>query len=339
MKTLSLEVPHTEEWELYHNSFSICSKKVRVCMEELGLPYRGHHVHLIETGRYESVSQEYLRVNPKGTVPMLVHHGQRVFESHVQIAYAARHVTGAREGLSPSNPSDEETEHAWVDRASIVGDRPVSPADTAARAGNCVAVLTVPLFATMVRYIPYREIAKGLLTHPNKERPLLFLTLRLFSVKRLHWLVPAMRVIRRARRDLERHLDALSAQLSSHGGSWICGSQFTLADVSWVVLLDRLVEADWDEYLWGNGRRPVVAAYWVRLRERPSVQRQIDATRCEITRAGMSDLKQAKRVHPSLKKALEGRERNEEPRATMASVGPRERESVTNGKGSENPTP
>ncbi len=48
-----ITLPHTEAWELYHNGFSLCSKKLRVCMAELGLPYRSHHIHLIETGAYE----------------------------------------------------------------------------------------------------------------------------------------------------------------------------------------------------------------------------------------------------------------------------------------------
>ena len=34
-----ITLPHTAEWELYHNSFSLCSKKLRVCLDELGLEY------------------------------------------------------------------------------------------------------------------------------------------------------------------------------------------------------------------------------------------------------------------------------------------------------------
>lgn len=305
MATIASNVPHTEEWELYQNSFSICSKKVRVCLEELELPHASHHVHLIETGRYETVSRQFLAVNPKGTVPMLIHHGRRIYESHAQIAYAAEHA-GKLGTLSAPDPSTRAIERRWLDRASIVGDRPIAPEDTRARAGNCVAALTLPLFATMVHYIPVREIGKGLLTHPNKERPILFLTLRLLGVRRLPWIRPMVSVLRRARTDLERHLDALTAQLESHGGPWICGDQFSLADVSWVVLLDRLVEADWDAFFWGQDRRPRIAAYWARLQERPSVRRQIEGARADITKKGMADLKRAKRQDPRLLRALEG---------------------------------
>ena len=302
-----LPVPHQREWELYHNSFSICSKKVRVCLDELGLDYLGHHVHLIETGRYETVSSEYLAINPRGTVPMLVHDGRRVYESHAQIVYAAERAPGGGGELLPGDPTSRALVDAWIARASIVGSRPVSARHTRESAGSCVAVLTLPLFATMVQYIPRREILKGLRTHPNKERPLLFLILRTFGVASLGWLLPLRSVLGRARRDLHAHLDALGAQLRASGGPYIDGSAFTLADVSWVVLLDRLREADWGaEYLF-SARHPDVAGYWRELMRRPSVQRQILATRCAITRAGMRDLRDAKVDSAALRRALHGR--------------------------------
>jgi glutathione S-transferase len=104
-----------------------------------------------------------------------------------------------------------------------------------------------------------------LLTHPNKERPLFFTLLKFRGVHGLPTLTPIMNALRSARRHLGDHLDALARLLDGHGGPWIAGEQFTLADVSWVVILDRLVEADWDGYLWSNGTRPTIAAYWQRL--------------------------------------------------------------------------
>lgn len=89
-------LPHTATFELHHNAFSLCSMKVRVCLAELGIRYASHPVDLVETGRYENIRAPFLRVNPAGTVPVLVHRGHRVYESHEQIRYAARHARGAR---------------------------------------------------------------------------------------------------------------------------------------------------------------------------------------------------------------------------------------------------
>jgi len=298
-----IDIPHTEEWELYHNSFSLCSKKVRVCMAELGLPYESHHLHLIETGAYETVSRAYLKINPAGTVPVIVHEGHPVYESHDQIVYAAEHAGECGRQLLPSDPAIKALVERWTDCASLVGNALQGPER---RAGHCVPGLTMPIFATMVAYIPYREILKGLLTHPNKERPLFFTLLRFRTVHGLPKLSPVMKALRRARRHMGNHLDSLAQLLDGHGGPWIAGAQFTLADVSWVVILDRLVEADWDDYLWGNGKRPTIAAYWERLQARPSYRSEILEMRCPITQKGIADLKRAKAEDARLRDALEG---------------------------------
>lgn len=299
-----LTLPHAQEWELYHNSFSLCSKKVRVCLAELGLPYRSHPVDLIETGAYENVGRAFLAVNPAGTVPVLVHQGHPVYESHEQIVYAAERAGAG--ALLPRDAATRTLIARWSDCAALVGD---ATTGTEHRAGHCIPGLTFPLFATMVRYIPYREIARGLLTHPHKERPLFFGLLKLRGVRGLPGIRPAWRLLQRSRADMGAHLDALAAHLATHGRPWIAGDAFTLADVSWVVLLDRLVEADWADHFWGGGRRPSIAAYWERLRARPSFASEIESVRAPVTRRGIADLAAAKRDDPSLRAALEGAQR------------------------------
>jgi glutathione S-transferase len=298
-----ITLPHGDAWELYHNSFSLCSKKLRVCLAELALPYRSHPIELIETGAYENVSRRFLAVNPAGTVPVLVHEGHPVYESHDQIVYAAERAGERGEELLPADPEGEALVEHWTDCASLVGN---ALGGSERRAGHCVPGLTFPIFATMVRSIPYREIARGLLTHPNKERPLFFALLKLRTVHGLPGLRPLMAVLRRSRDHMGTHLDALGRLLDGHGGPWIAGSRFTLADVSWVVILDRLAEADWDAFFWGEGRRPAVAAYWERLRARPSWASGIEAARCPATRRGIAELKAAKAADARLREALEG---------------------------------
>jgi len=300
---------HIREWELYHNGFSLCSKKLRVCLDELGLDYTSHPIDLIETGSYENVGRRFLAVNPGGLVPVLVHQGHPVYESHEEIVYAARHAGERGRALLAEGPGDSALAAltaGWIDRASLVGDDPTQA--TAERAGNCVPGLTFPLFATMVRHVPWRRFVPGLLFHPQKRRPLFFLLLKLRGLNGLPALSPVMAILRRSRDDMARHLDALGAQLEASGGPWIAGERFTLADVSWVVILDRLAEADWDGFFWGEGRRPAVAAYWQRLRERPSYETAIVKARGATLLAGAAELKQAKRASPRLRMALEGAE-------------------------------
>ena len=96
-----IDIPHTAEFELYHNAFSLCSKKTRVCLAELDIDHASHHIDLIETGSYKNLSRHFLAVNPQGVVPVLVHHGHPVYESHEQIRYAADHAGTDAEALVP----------------------------------------------------------------------------------------------------------------------------------------------------------------------------------------------------------------------------------------------
>ncbi len=64
--------------ELYHSGLTTCSKQVRHCLREKGLPYKSRYVEL---WRYENLSPDYLKLNPNGVVPTLVHDGVPVINS------------------------------------------------------------------------------------------------------------------------------------------------------------------------------------------------------------------------------------------------------------------
>ena len=75
------------EWTLYHNDFSLCSRKVRICLHETGIDYVSKHIDLIETGKYEVASEAFLKINPGATVPVLLNMGRPIYESHEQIKF------------------------------------------------------------------------------------------------------------------------------------------------------------------------------------------------------------------------------------------------------------
>ncbi|MBM4243287.1 MAG: glutathione S-transferase family protein [Deltaproteobacteria bacterium] len=274
-------LPHDVEFELYHNDFSLCSKKIRMCLAELGIPYASHHVDLIETGSYETLSRRFLAVNPAALVPVLVHDGHPVYESHDILLYAARHAAAPGALVPPDEPTRAVMQQ-WIDRSSLTGDDPTQAFE--ASAGNCVAGLTVPLFAAMIRDIPTRRILEGLLFHRLKQRPLVFLLLKAKGLAGVPSLLPVRKTVLASRRHMERHLDALAQQLAQSGGPWITGAQLTLADVSWAVILERLREADWVAEL--IVPRPAVAAYWERLRGRPSYASAMDDHQHPLVRRG-----------------------------------------------------
>ena len=298
-----LELPYEQEFELYHNALSLCSMKSRVCMAELGIAYKSHHIDLIETGCYENIRRPFLRVNPGGTVPVLVHRGHPVYESHEQIRYAADHAPAGSPRLVPEDPAQREEMQRWIDRSSLTHD-PLEHGDESA--GNAVPGLTVPLFAAMIGDIALWKILEGFLFHFDKRRPLIFLTLKLRGLEKLGRIPPAMQVLARSRRQMAHHLDSLEKQLVESGGPWILGERFSLADVSWLVIFERLAQADFLGAFLGDGQCPACSAYWERLRARPSYREAILEQSHATIERGTRRLEQAKAADPALRTALEG---------------------------------
>ena len=109
-----------EKWILYHNCFSLCSRKVRLCLEELEIEYDQEHIDLIETGKYQVASKDFLKINPGATVPVLLHEGYPIYESHEQIYYLTEESSSSF--IIPSAENDKKTMDYWVKKSSMVGD-------------------------------------------------------------------------------------------------------------------------------------------------------------------------------------------------------------------------
>ena len=69
---------------LYDHAESVCCHKVRIMLAEKQLDYETRAVAL-ESG--EQVSPDFLTLNPKGVVPVLVHEGRTIPESSIISEY------------------------------------------------------------------------------------------------------------------------------------------------------------------------------------------------------------------------------------------------------------
>jgi len=299
-----IELPHEQEFELYHNALSLCSMKSRLCLAELDIPYKSHHIDLIETGCYENIRPAFKRVNPARTVPVLVHNGHPVYESHEQIRYAAGHAPSNTARLVPDDPQLREEMERWVDLASLIGDPIKEPNRTA---GNAVPGQTLPLFATMIEKIPYRNIFEGFLRHFDKRRPLMFTVMKLMGVKALVNVELLGATLAASRRHLHIHLDALEEQLVSSGGPWILGKQYTLADVSWLVIFERLRQADSIQVFCNSDVHSLCAQYWQRLTARPAYTAAILEHSHPLIDYGSRRIQEIKAGDEAMRVLLEGR--------------------------------
>ena len=63
--------------ELYHNINSVCAQKVRIALKEKGQEAKEHLLTL----QGDKNDPAYLKLNPNGVVPTLVHDGNVIVES------------------------------------------------------------------------------------------------------------------------------------------------------------------------------------------------------------------------------------------------------------------
>lgn len=70
--------------ELYHNDMSSCAQKVRFVLHEKGLDWKSIELDL-RAG--EQLKPEFLKINPRGLVPVLVHDGAVIPESTIICEY------------------------------------------------------------------------------------------------------------------------------------------------------------------------------------------------------------------------------------------------------------
>ncbi|HVA14984.1 MAG TPA: glutathione S-transferase family protein [Stellaceae bacterium] len=233
---------------LYQGSTSVCSVKVRLALEEKGLPFDGE---VLDLQRGDQHRPDYAKLNPNEVVPTLVHDGRAVIESTLILEY-----------LDEAFP-----------------DPPLMPADPYARAQARLfmkkiddylhAACSTVTFATANRRVLVRKSPEELAAHlakiPNpdyRERQRLAIAHGLAAPH----VAPALR-------HYDKYLADMEAALAAH--SYLAGDRYTLADIAATPYVFR-AEAIGLDGLWQGGR-PRVADWYARIRERPSFQKAVVA--------------------------------------------------------------
>ncbi len=285
-----INLPHTQELELYSNSFSHCSRKARLVMAELGINYKHHHVDLIETGWYQTISSAYLKVNPAGLVPVFLHNGHPIYESDDILKYAQEVAGPDAPDLVPDDKELETKMHEWLSYLSISSDDPL--AQMGEKAGACIPGLTVPLFVTTIQYIPLRKILVGFLFHSDKKRPAFFSASKLLGHKKILSIPFVKNMTQISQREMKRHLTDINGSLKDLSGPWVLGDHFSLADISLGCLILRMDETGWLEKFHSETDLSEVLNYYKRLQTRPSWQDAVTNHAHPIVEKATQDLKQ-----------------------------------------------
>lgn len=225
--------------ELWNARASTCSQKVRLVLAEKGLEWVDRQVDFLKR---EQISDWYLRLNPNGVVPTLVHDGVPLIESSVINEYLDEVFPPCL--LVPSDPKERAHMRAW--RQYI--DEVPTPA------------IRVPSFQFVFLRI-WSALSPADMDAYADQLPL-----------RKHF-YRKMRSGEFSKEDLDEALDKLRHTVERMDAAlldrrpWLMGRQFTLADVGLIPTLVRMEDLGLSK-LWTD--RPRVAAWLDRVQQRPS---------------------------------------------------------------------
>ncbi len=230
--------------ELYHHGSSACAAKVRLAMAEKQLAWTGHYVDLLAG---EQFKPEFLKLNPKGVVPVLVHDGRIVRESTVICEYL--------EEVFPEHPIYPDTpyERAQVRIWTKAVDEELHPA--------CSTIT----YVVSHRYTILRNGVgsfEDFLQQSSDEG---------YAARERKWRWIQEGLAAPGAGDQVRMYDGYLRRMeaSLQDRPWLIGERFTMADIALAPYVNRLAALSMHA-MWENGRYPRVADWFRRIRSRPT---------------------------------------------------------------------
>ena len=245
---------------LYDFDNSVCCQKVRITLEEKRIDYQINRVNLFKSEQY---SPEYLKINPKGVVPSLIHEGRAVNESSLICEYLDD--VFPTPSLVPSDPYLRTKMRFWSKAVDEGLHEGVTELTFSASFRERMKNMTEAERETRFRNIgdpKRRDRFKSTFEHGTRSP----------------FVVHAVSAFERAFRYLEIVL--------SEGGPWILGDKVSLADVNLMPYVARLA------YLgllpiWISDR-PAIQGWWNQVQDWQSFRKGL---REPITDADMVEMK------------------------------------------------
>lgn len=203
--------------ELYHHGSSVCAAKSRFAIMEKGVEWTGHYLDILAGDQFDP---EYLKLNPKGLVPTLVHDGKVITESSVICEYIDDAFP--EPSLKPDDPFERSEMRQWT---KIV-DEYVHPTCGELTFVSCHRHIILRLGPQGVE--EFLNGTPGVSVTPEwrkRKRELVELGLKAPAIEekiRLHF-----KYMEEANKALE-------------GKEWLTGDMFSLADVAMAPYLNRL---------------------------------------------------------------------------------------------------
>lgn len=227
---------------LYHFGPVANSLTPLLCLLEKGLPFENR---MLNSRLWEHHDPEFRRFSPEGMVPVLVHDGRAVCESTVINEYLDE--VFPEPPLRPADPWLRGEMRVWTKYV----DEYFCPALTVLGAHQAAA------FASKA---DPEEKARRLAAMPNAEVRRKW--------ERVFESGYGDEELADARGRLARVAERMEAHLA-HGGPWLLGEAYSLADIKWYSMVPGLPRLTPE--LCNAEATPRIAAWLARMAERPAV--------------------------------------------------------------------
>ena len=229
---------------LHHGWRSSASRRVRLCLEEKGLSYEGH---VVDMAKMEHHSPEYLKINPLGVIPTMIHDGRPLHESGTICEYLDE--TFPDPPLRPDTAYERAEMRNWIRHIDAL-------------IGNLIIFNWRHHLQKTAEQWSDEELAEKLKQIPSKER-------------QEAWLRVARRPYTEEEREAARAklvqlLDKMEAALAPTG--WLVGQAYSIADIAAVPFVKRIDEEIAPDQLSENNH-PRVGEWWAKIRARPAFTR------------------------------------------------------------------
>jgi glutathione S-transferase len=232
---------------LLHYGGSPSSQKVRILLGEKNLAWESHYIDL---AKHQHVTAWFLRINPRGVVPVLVHDGA----VHVESIDIMEYVDALRSERAPFFPKDSKTRASFREELAFQ-----SSLRLAARA------LSVRFMPRQASFINDRQ---ALDDYRKNGRPDVSRDMEIAwwqsaadnGVSR-ETLIESFAVHRRALRRLEDQLQSRE---------WLYGKRISVIDIAWFTTIHGLKVLGYD-----LSRHPYLLSYYERLLLRPAFRQEI----------------------------------------------------------------
>jgi len=230
--------------ELFHHGSSACAAKVRFALEEKRLAWTGHVVDIL---RGEQFDAAFLKLNPKGVVPVLVHDGFVLTESTVICEYLEDAFPGVP--VYPGTAKGRAQVRLWTKAV----DEELHPA--------CSALTYIVSHRhTLLRngVGSFEDFLKGAGPDGLQARTL-----------KWEWIQHGIRAPGAAEkiRLYDAYLHRMDAALST--SAWLVGAQYSMADIAMAPYVNRIAALSM-EGMWEAGRLPHVERWFGQVQARPA---------------------------------------------------------------------